>query len=72
MSKKDSQYTKNLGMNIDGDLYKTLSEKPIEVVKRFYDFNQYKSSRGNLFSTFQIQTENNLTITKKVLEERTK
>mgnify|MGYP001566117431 CR=1 FL=1 len=66
------QYVKNLERSIDENLYNKLSEKPTEVIKRFYGFNEYKKGFENIFSTFQIKIEKNLAITKRVLEERTK
>ena len=72
MSETISQYAKSLETNIDRNLYKKLSEKPIEVVQRFYNFNKYKTGLQDLFSIFPEKIEKNLAVTKKVLEERAK
>ena len=72
MSKIISQYATTLEESIDRILYNKLSEKPTEVVKRFYDFNKYKIDFQNIFSVFPAKIEKNLAITKRVLEERAK
>ena len=72
MSETISQYAKSLETNIDRNLYKRLSEKPTEVVQRFYDLNKYKTGLQDLFSIFPAKIEKNLEITKNVLEERAK
>jgi len=70
MSGTMPQYVRTFQVNVAGELYDRLSEKPTKIVQKYYNFLKNKIGLIDILSPIPLKKEKAMLTAKKVLEER--